>query len=83
MILAETYGQLMGDPAHWLFEISLEIITAPVFFLLGWWWRNSLVKHFHRDLRREHARLDAEHGITLDMHDNPAYTVIIPNEQES
>lgn len=49
------YKGLMTDVPHILFEFSLEIITAPFVFVAGKIWA-----------RREHAKIDAEHGIDHD-----------------
>jgi hypothetical protein len=35
-MVAETYMQLMSDPAHWLFELTLELLTALVLALPFW-----------------------------------------------
>lgn len=47
----ESYGDLMHSAPHWLFELTLELITAPMAFALGWLWRQGLLRHMHRDLR--------------------------------
>lgn len=46
----ESYGDLMRSVPHWLFEVTLELITAPVAFVIGWLWRQGLLRHLHRDL---------------------------------
>lgn len=30
-MLAETYWELMRDPSHWFFELTLEVLTSLVF----------------------------------------------------
>lgn len=51
----ESYNDLLRSGPHWLFELTLEALTAPVAFALGWLWRNHILRHVHRDLRE--ARL--------------------------
>ena len=50
MTAAESYNDLLYSPAHWLFELTVELITAPIAFALGWLWRSTLLRHLHRDL---------------------------------
>jgi hypothetical protein len=50
MTTAESYSDLLYSPAHWLFELTVELITAPIAFALGWLWRSTLLRHLHRDL---------------------------------
>lgn len=47
----ETYGELLRSGPHWLFEGTLELLSAPLAFALGWLWRNGLLRHLHRDLQ--------------------------------
>lgn len=48
--VSETYGELLRSRSHWLFELTLEMVTAPLALGLGWLWRNGLLRHLHRDL---------------------------------
>ena len=47
---AESYNDLPYSSAHWLFELTVELITAPIAFALGWLWRSTVLRHLHRDL---------------------------------
>lgn len=47
-----SYTGLMTDVPHLLFELTLEILTAPIALLIGWLWG-----------RREHGKIDIEHGV--------------------
>ena len=47
---AESYNDLLYSSAHWLFELTVELITAPIAFALGWLWRSTVLRHLHRDL---------------------------------
>jgi hypothetical protein len=51
--LWKSYSGLMTDVPHILFEFSLEIVTAPIAVIAGRWLA-----------RREHRRIDEEHGVT-------------------
>ena len=50
MTTAESYNDLLYSSAHWLFELTVELITAPIAFALGWLWRSTVLRHLHRDL---------------------------------
>lgn len=57
MILAETYVDLMTDPAHIWFELTLEAISGLIVY--------PLIRFAHQRLTVSlHATLDAEHGFT-------------------
>ena len=47
---SETYGDLLRSRPHWLFELTLELVSAPLVFGVGWLWRNGLLRHLHRDI---------------------------------
>lgn len=47
-MLAETYMQLLKDPAHWLFELTLVVIFDGLIGLLVW---PRIRDHLHRDVR--------------------------------
>ena len=47
---SETYGELFRSGPHWLFELTIEAVTAPLAFVLGWVWRNGILRHLHHDL---------------------------------
>lgn len=60
----ETFWTLLGDPAHWAFELFLMLIFDVIIGYLGFkvlWPR--IKDHFHSDL--EHA----EHGHEPDQHE--------------
>jgi hypothetical protein len=46
-MLAETYWQLVRDPAHWVFELTVEAVTAVFAFIYGAFWvkRHDRKKH--------------------------------------
>jgi hypothetical protein len=48
---SESYGDLLRSGPHWLFELTLEALSAPLAFAFGWLWRNHVLNHVHRDLR--------------------------------
>lgn len=50
MTAAESYDDLLLSRAHWLFELTVELVTAPIAFALGWLWRSTVLRHLHRDL---------------------------------
>ena len=57
MQASESYTDLLQSRAHWLFELTIELLTAPVAFAAGWLWRNGVLRHLHRDLHSlQHAR---------------------------
>lgn len=47
---SESYVDLLRSGPHWLFELTLEVVSAPVVFLAGRAWRNGVLQHLHRDL---------------------------------
>ncbi len=50
-MIAETYGQLLHNAAHWEFEITLEVLTAIPAYLWGRLWvKRHDRKHHHKDL---------------------------------
>jgi len=48
---SESYGELLRSGPHWLFELTLEALTAPLAFALGWLSRNHVLGHLRRDLQ--------------------------------
>lgn len=52
-----SYTGLMTDAPHMLFEVTMEVLTAPFAFIVGRWYAN-----------REHRRIDREHGV---VHEDP------------
>lgn len=46
----ETYLDLLRSGPHWLFEMTLEVLTTPLAFLVGRAWRRGLLNHLHDDL---------------------------------
>lgn len=55
----ESYADLLHSGPHWLFELTLEAVSAPLAFAVGWFWRNGLLRHLHRDLHAVHHGLAA------------------------
>ncbi len=51
MPLSESYVDLLGSRPHWLFELTLEVLSAPLVYLAGRAWRNGVLRHLHHDLR--------------------------------
>ena len=47
---SESYDDLLHSRPHWLFELTIELLSALVAFTAGWLWRNGLLRHLHRDL---------------------------------
>jgi pantothenate kinase len=56
-VIAETFGELLRDPAHWLFELFLMALFDGLIFGLGAW-------YIKRWLKRRHAEFDEAHEIT-------------------
>lgn len=50
LMAGESYNDLLLSGPHWLFELTLELLSAPLAFAVGWLWRNGLLRHLHRDL---------------------------------
>jgi tellurite resistance protein len=48
---SESYSDLLRSGPHWLFELTIELVSAPLAFAVGWLWRNGLLRHLHRDLQ--------------------------------
>ncbi len=57
VLASESYGELLRSGPHWLFELTLELLTAPLAFALSLLWRNGLLRRLHRDL----------HAVTHDL----------------
>ena len=59
----DQYLQMLHDPAHWLFEVTVSIVFDLVIIYLGY---QILVKRvIIPRLRKEiHAEIDREHDIT-------------------
>jgi len=47
MILLETFGQLLRDPAHWEFELFLMLLFDVLIGALVW---PYITRHIHRDV---------------------------------
>lgn len=50
VLATEGYVDLLRSGPHWLFELTLELVSAPVVFLVGRAWRSGLLRHLHHDL---------------------------------
>lgn len=61
------YGEMLGDPAHWAFEITVSIVFDLLIIYFGY---QILVKRvIIPRLRREiHAEIDRDHDLTHDDH---------------
>ena len=57
MLMAETYLDLMTDPAHLMFEMTLTVVQDVVIGAILW----PIIK---RATGRFHRELDLEHGVT-------------------
>lgn len=49
-LAGESYTDLLRSGPHWLFELTVELLSAPLAFAAGWVWRTRLLHHVHRDL---------------------------------
>lgn len=56
------FMELVSDPAHLAFEVFTTLVMEVA--ILGFLW--PLIR---RSIRREHHRIDAEHGFTHDLAD--------------
>jgi NhaP-type Na+/H+ or K+/H+ antiporter len=63
------FMELMTDPAHLAFEVATTIIFALLAQLVTW----PVVA---RRIRREHTKIDAEHGIV--DHNEPEVEEVAP-----
>lgn len=63
------------DPAH----ITAELVFTLVFdgLIGGIIWKLGIKRWLDRRIDREHQLLDAEHGITADMHEHPLTTLMV------
>lgn len=52
---AESYVDLLHSGPHWLFELTLEVLSAPLAFAAGRLWRNGVLRHVHCDLHAMHG----------------------------
>lgn len=68
------YAEIMSDPAHLAVEFTFVLLD----YLAINWVASRIKAHFHRDLAREHQRLDAEHGVTV-VHNYPLMTLDVPD----
>ncbi len=73
MPAAETYHELLSSRSHWLFELTIEVVSAPVAFAVGWLWRNGLLRHLHRDL---HA---LQHGAARPCVEPASASPVVPD----
>lgn len=71
MSILEHYVELLTDPAHTLVEFTFVLVDVLIIDYV----RRRLRDHFHNDIAQEHVRIDAEHGIPPEMHDNPQITL--------
>lgn len=71
MSILEHYLDLLTDPAHSLVEFTFVLVDVLIIDYV----RRRLRDHFHRDIAEEHSRIDAEHGITPEMHAHPQVTL--------
>lgn len=56
MILAETFVELVKDPAHWMFEIMLMVIFDVLIGAIAWPFIKKAVKsHDEKKHRHEHC----------------------------
>jgi len=60
LLLLETFGQLLRNPAHWEFEIFLMLLFDVLIGALVW---PQIQKHIHKDVntaeRHDHALIEA------------------------
>ncbi|QIG43323.1 hypothetical protein G5V58_11610 [Nocardioides anomalus] len=47
---SESYTDLLRSGPHWLFELTLEAVTTPLAFAIGWVWQKGILRHVHEDL---------------------------------
>jgi hypothetical protein len=69
------YAEIMSDPAHFFAEVSNTIIIDVLFLGLIWPVIKRLVD---RRIRREHLRIDAEHGVDHDEQSQRLYEDSLP-----
>jgi hypothetical protein len=55
----EEYVHLLKDPAHLALEFTFVLVDYLIIQTVVAKWR----KHFHKDIAREHAVIEAEHGL--------------------
>lgn len=60
MILAETYMELMTDPAHWFFEITLIVIFDVLLGMILWPFAKKWLKA-HDEKKHAHEHCDDVH----------------------
>lgn len=60
MILAETYWELMKDPAHWLFELTLIVIFDVIIGAIAWPFIKRWIKEHDRK-KHAHQHCDDVH----------------------
>lgn len=64
MFLSETYWELMRDPAHWLFEITLILIFDVIIGMVAWPFVKKWIKN-HDEKKHAHQHCDDVHQDTL------------------
>ena len=57
-MLAETYLELLTDPGHWAFELTVEAVTFAAGAAWGW---ARVKRHVHRDIDRAVRDLERQH----------------------
>lgn len=67
MILAESYTQLATDPAHILFELTWEIITAVLVYMVAKPLVRRAKDHFHTELDKAHGVEHLQDGTAVDI----------------
>lgn len=74
MILAESYTDLMLDPAHMAFELTWEVLTTVLALLVLRPVVKRLAQRFHRDLDQSHGieHVTIQHLVALDEVLTPA-----------
>ena len=65
-MIAETYWQLLTDPAHWLFELTLEALTFAAGALWAW---AKIKRHIHNDIARAARRIEEHLESDMDIVD--------------
>lgn len=61
----EQYLQLLNNPAHWLFEITVQVVIDLVILYFGYRiiWKKIILPKLRRDI---HAEIDREHDLHHD-----------------
>lgn len=60
ILAAETYWELMSDPAHWLFELTLIVIFDIIIGAIAWPFVKNWIKK-HDEKKHAHKHCDEVH----------------------